>query len=125
MNHEEEQLQELEALRSIYPSELEILSESYPKIRFRITVAAEAESNSSTEAPIQLDAVIEVGFPKNYPEIEPEISLEGLEEEVGEERNAKVIGILKETLGASLGMAMVFGLVSTLQVNSTLNLCNF
>ncbi|UJR14973.1 hypothetical protein I4U23_001952 [Adineta vaga] len=70
MSIKEEQLQEIEALTSIYPDEITVLSEDpYPK--FTLTIKPTTDDEDELKPFLQL----QVNFHANYPEQAPEITI--------------------------------------------------
>ena len=120
MDHKSEQEQELEALEAIYPDELEILNDKYPNIEFNINLSVnDDEENIDPEGPsYSLSCSLEVVFPENYPEFIPVISLSGIDEQFGAEKRIKLEDLLRKDAQDNIGMALVFTLVSSLQVGT-------
>ncbi|WPK23169.1 hypothetical protein PUMCH_000396 [Australozyma saopauloensis] len=75
MDYQDEQKQELEVLESIYPDELEILSETHFTIRIGL----------DTQTDRRHGLLLDVRFPETYPEVVPKLGIEYLEEEDEEE----------------------------------------
>ncbi|CAI4058311.1 Gir2p SKDI_04G3750 [Saccharomyces kudriavzevii IFO 1802] len=80
MDYKEEQRQELEVLESIYPDELRILNDEYPKIKFEVDIKLELDTGDST-SPLTKEHTIVSGFKfsENYPDEPCMISLEAQE----------------------------------------------
>ncbi|AET39327.1 Gir2p Ecym_4263 [Eremothecium cymbalariae DBVPG len=81
MDYKEEQEQELEVLRSIYPEEVEVLCGEYPRIRFQVDLKLEVvplERSSFTCDTISKEhhLVLEFQLPERYPEEAPEVKIE-------------------------------------------------
>lgn len=74
MDYKDEQKQELEVLESIYPDELEILSEAH----FTIRVALDTETDRKHIL------LLDVRLPETYPEVVPSLNVEVVEEEIEE-----------------------------------------
>ncbi|CAG8486937.1 2915_t:CDS:2 [Scutellospora calospora] len=108
LDYKEEQEQELEVLKSIYPDELEGEGE------FRITLIPE-EQDSST--PLVL--ALRIKYTPTYPEEIPEISLEVLEGSLEENEHDKLYTDLTNMARDSIGIAMVFTLSSFLKDSLT------
>lgn len=95
MDYKEEQLQELEVLESIYPDELRMIKDSYPGIKFEVTLKLELqEMIEDTVGHLNKEHVLRVTFelPEQYPDQVPlisisaeEICLDEQDEEGGEE----------------------------------------
>ncbi|CAI4056828.1 hypothetical protein SUVZ_02G2770 [Saccharomyces uvarum] len=80
MDYKEEQTQELEVLESIYPDELRITNDEYPKIKFEVDIKLELDTGGSS-SPLTKEHIITAGFklPENYPDEPCTISLEAQE----------------------------------------------
>ncbi|CCH58199.1 hypothetical protein TBLA_0A04030 [Henningerozyma blattae CBS 6284] len=85
MNYEEEQVQELEVLQSIYPDEFTILNETYPNIHFQIDIKLELD----TEIELKKEHIISVDIqlPETYPDVAPILSLDPQEISLKEEES--------------------------------------
>ncbi|CAN3354597.1 protein Gir2p [Diutina catenulata] len=127
MDAKEEQLQELEVIESIYPDELEKFSDT----RFAVTIALDTGSERRHEM------VLTVSYPEAYPEVKPELDLEAMVEEKEEEDDdeddgpkvvefaeqqefsredvKKLLAQLDEEAEMSVGMPVVFALVTKLK----------
>ncbi len=131
MDHKEEQLQEIEALGSIYPDEILMDSEEYPEIKFHLRLGNPEESDDSEtenenrestsngngqQAKIDLSCSLEVEFPEQYPEVLPEFTLVGLEQKLPQDRLALVNKFMQETAEENLGMALVYTVFAALEV---------
>lgn len=120
--YDEEQEQELEALESIYPEELEILSREKP-ISFQISVKSQLEDawlieeakklgNENGEIP-DAECVLKFVLPENYPDELPEMEVVDPEESNLDETDVKaLLDKLKAEGEENMGMAMTFTLVS-------------
>ncbi|RIA91060.1 RWD domain-containing protein [Glomus cerebriforme] len=106
MDHKEEQEQELEVLKSIYPDEFEEISEG----EFRIRLEPEEQDSA---APLTL--ALHIKFTPTYPEEIPEISIETLDGSIEIDEHEKLYSELMNVAQDSLGMAMVFTLTSLLK----------
>ncbi|KZT50814.1 RWD-domain-containing protein [Calocera cornea HHB12733] len=98
--------EEFEVLESIFPEELERISHTELKIR------VESDAPSSSD-PLTLS--LHVKYPPTYPSEIPELSLEELEGELTELERETLLDGLRLAGEDSLGMAMVFTLVTHLQ----------
>ncbi|ORX90432.1 RWD-domain-containing protein [Basidiobolus meristosporus CBS 931.73] len=107
-DYAEEQLNEIEALQSIYPEEYEEL-ESEPH-SFRILVNPEEEVE---EFPCSL--YLNVTYTPTYPDELPEYKIEVIEGDFSSEELEKFTEELKTLAEESIGMVMVFSLASTLK----------
>lgn len=80
MDYKEEQKQELEVLESIYPDELRIINDEYPKIKFEVAIKLELDTGDSTSVLTKEHTIIaEFKLPENYPDEPCLISLEAQE----------------------------------------------
>ncbi|GAA6034309.1 hypothetical protein JCM8097_003837 [Rhodosporidiobolus ruineniae] len=105
-DYAEERRSELEVLESIFPDELEVLSEDQLSIR----VEPEVQSDHD---PYVLNLLIT--YTPTYPDEPPEMALEVLEGEVNDEEEQFMLDGLRQGAEESLGMAMVFTLASQLK----------
>lgn len=105
---QEEQKNEIEALESIYPSELEIL-ETEPYHVFTIDVKADAGDQPEDE---QMSVKLKFTYVPGYPEEGPLIEAAEFEN-IEEEDVETLVTALKEQVQENLGMVMIFTLVST------------
>ncbi|CAN7975377.1 unnamed protein product [Ixodes persulcatus] len=104
---QDEQKNEIEALESIYPSELQILATS-PYHSFTIHIKGNTTDRPEDEA---MSVTLKFTYVPHYPEEGPMIEVdecENLEDEDTEE----LMAVLKEQVEENLGMAMIFTLVS-------------
>ncbi|XP_011182684.1 RWD domain-containing protein 1 [Zeugodacus cucurbitae] len=110
-NYKEDQANEIEALESIYYSEMEVL-ETEPYHKFSITIGTE-EYNTEEESggmACKLVFTYTPTYPDEAPEVEIEdpVNLEELYED-------KLLEHLKKTIEENIGMEMIFTLVSSAQ----------
>jgi len=114
-DYAEEQANELEALESIYPEELEILSRESP-ISFQITVKSQlcdTNFNCDGEADSAAECVLLFTYTSTYPDELPEIEvIEPEESDLDDHDVETLLKTLKQEGEENLGMAMVFTLVS-------------
>ncbi|KAK4683937.1 hypothetical protein P7C73_g6272, partial [Tremellales sp. Uapishka_1] len=103
--HQEILEEEFEVLESIFPDEIEKISENEIKIRI------EPEEPISSQ-PLALKLVF--NYPPTYPDVIPELSLEEIEDEgeLREGEEANILEGLRSVAEESLGMAMTFTLTS-------------
>ncbi|KAI1826481.1 RWD-domain-containing protein [Xylaria intraflava] len=113
----EEQIEEREVLDSIFPDEITDVSDT----EYRITVKLNPpEENYDDEAPEPPTVILHVKYPEAYPDEAPELDLSAPPNVPPHPRfsvaadKAKLLKGLEETIQESLGMAMVFTLVTTL-----------
>jgi hypothetical protein len=107
MDHKEEQAQELESLSFIYPDELEVQSETH------FTIHIKLDDPEIPEEEEEYLFSVSITFPESYPEVLPEFEIES--SYLREEEMASVTEKVTEQLQESLGIAMVFTLVSMLK----------
>jgi len=110
MDYKEEQINEIEALESIYCGEFEIL-ETGPFHKFSIEIKSE-EYEPETEN--GLSCRLEVTYTAKYPDEAPVISIED-PENFEDDHVEKLMEYLDEQIKESLGTVMVFTLVSATQ----------
>ncbi|KAJ7219249.1 RWD-domain-containing protein [Mycena pura] len=102
-------LEEFEVLESIYPSELTKISDTV------IQIDVEPEEDRDSDELLKL--TLEVQYPRQYPDVLPELSLYAIEGE-GEIEDSEINDLLKDLLAVgeeNLGIAMTFTLVSHLR----------
>jgi len=118
MDYNEEQSTEIEALESIYPSELNMIS-SEPPYAFSIYIKSEAYENS--EGNDGYCCTLKIIFTEKYPESVPLVEIVGEDEEnpaSPDETNLEddditdLKSLIVSTAGENTGMAMVFTLVT-------------
>lgn len=106
-DYKQEQIDEIEAIESIYSEEIDIISEN--PHRFTIPVkTAEYDDEENDEGMMTL---LKFTFPDTYPDVIPEIEVEecdGIDDDVLEEYKEALNNAAEE----NLGMAMVFTIVS-------------
>ncbi|KAK9767792.1 Protein gir2 [Basidiobolus ranarum] len=107
-DYAEEQLNEIEALQSIYPEEYEELS-SEPH-SFRILIAPEEPIPG-----FPCSVYLNVTYTPTYPDELPEFNIEVIEGELSSEDLEKLTSELREMADESIGMAMIFSLASILK----------
>ncbi|CAG8680723.1 3350_t:CDS:2, partial [Ambispora leptoticha] len=105
-HYQEEQQQELEVLRSIYPDELEEISSNEYKIKL------EPDEQDSL-APITI--ALHIKYTPTYPYEIPEISIDTLDGSLSPDDHDKLLQGLLNSAQDSLGMAMIFTLASLLK----------
>lgn len=114
----EEQKEEREVLDSIFPDEIQDISDT----EYRVTVQLEATSNPSEEhADSSPTLILNVRYPEAYPDEAPRLDITQPPNapkhphlDVQEDK-ARLLDALQPTIEENLGMAMVFSLVSTLK----------
>ncbi|KAJ9144892.1 RWD-domain-containing protein [Coniochaeta hoffmannii] len=121
----EEQLEEREVLESIFPDEIQWISDT----EFRITITLDLppdpdappldeDGNDEGEAPV---LILSVRYPEEYPDKAPMLELQPVPNapphrffSVAADKEA-ILKELEATVEENLGMAMVFALVSTVK----------
>ncbi|KAK4944225.1 Protein gir2 [Elasticomyces elasticus] len=113
----EEQKEEREVLDSIFPDEITDLSDTSYRISIALDVPG-AEHEEEAEPPILL---LNVTYPEAYPDVAPHLDVttppnaEKHPQLDIQEDKAQLLDALQPTIEDSLGMAMVFTLVTTLK----------
>ncbi|CAJ0904199.1 6507_t:CDS:10, partial [Entrophospora sp. SA101] len=107
-NYQEEQNQEIEVLKSIYPDELEEINEK----EFRIIIEPEDQDRDLN---LHIRIALHIKYTPKYPEETPIISIDTLEGELSEEEHDKLYSEISIVADDSLGMAMVFTLSTLLK----------
>jgi len=109
-NYKEDQINEIEALDSIYCGEMEILS-TEPYHRFKVPISTE-EFNSSEENGLSCHLVFT--YTEKYPDTAP---ITEIEDAINFEKSysARLIDHINETIAENLGIEMIFSLVSSAQ----------
>ncbi|KAF7197236.1 RWD domain-containing protein [Pseudocercospora fuligena] len=112
----EEQQEEREVLDSIFPEEIQDISET----EYRITIKLEASQESSEESE-DPTIILNVRYPEAYPDVAPILDItqppnapKHAHLDIQEDK-ARLLEALEPTIEESMGMAMVFTLVSTLK----------
>ncbi|CAB3376293.1 Hypothetical predicted protein [Cloeon dipterum] len=105
MDHHEEQVNEIEALDSIYCGDFEIISVQ-PYHEFAIPVRADSDDE------VCLSCTLKFTYTPKYPDEVPQIEVQDAE---NFEETDRLADHLKETAQENLGMVMVFTLVSAAQ----------
>eukprot|EP00126_Sphaerothecum_destruens_P008375 Sdes_comp20187_c2_seq2m13462 len=106
-HYDEEQKNEMEVLKSIYPEELEILSETNPII-FTVTLKPDIYSRENYQ---NVGITLKFSIPENYPDeiVNFECIPEGEIEDVSVE---ELTELLNETASQNIGNVMIFTLCS-------------
>eukprot|EP00035_Acanthoeca_spectabilis_P022476 m.443947 g.443947 ORF g.443947 m.443947 type:complete len:239 (+) comp19031_c0_seq1:42-758(+) len=111
MANAEEQGDELEALESIFPETLKVLSPT------RFTLSGSADGGTYDETDFVAGFVLDVTFPPEYPEVAPNVRLvdtTGILED-NDEILGELTSVVSETIEENLGMAMVFAIHAAVQ----------
>ncbi|GAA5860623.1 hypothetical protein JCM8547_005479 [Rhodosporidiobolus lusitaniae] len=105
-DYQEERAGELEVLESIFPDELELVSDD------ELTIRVEPDVQNDND-PYVLS--LRITYTPTYPDELPEMDIEVLEGEANDDEVQFMLDGLKATGEESLGMAMVFTLASQLK----------
>jgi hypothetical protein len=112
----EEQKEEREVLDSIFPDEIQDISDT----EYRVSISLEVK-NESEEEPEPPTIILNVRYPEAYPDEAPILDITqppnaAKHEHLDiQEDKARLLDALQETIEENMGMAMVFSLVSTLK----------
>lgn len=112
----DEQKEEREVLDSIFPEEIQDVSDT--ELRISITLDLPRQSEEDDEPPVIL---LNVRYPEAYPDQPPDLDIMNppnapKHEHLNvQEDKARLLEALQPTIEESMGMAMVFGLVSALK----------
>ncbi|XP_059177503.1 RWD domain-containing protein 1-like [Physella acuta] len=113
-DYKEEQRNEIEALQSIYPDEIEIVEEE-PYHVFQLTVMPQDAENFPDHA---MSAVIQFTYTKNYPDSAPLMEFESTEN-MDDAQQESLMDFMKAQAEENLGMAMIFTIISAVQERMT------
>lgn len=106
-DYKEEQANELEALESIYPDELQIIEmEPYPSFQMMVTTQS-MDNSDDTSATI----IMQFTYTEKYPDEVPIIEITG-SDNLEEDQVERLTQMMKELAEENLGMVMIFTLVS-------------
>lgn len=112
----EEQKEEREVLDSIFPDEIQDISDT----EYRVSISLEVKHDSEEE-PESPMIILNVRYPEAYPDEAPVLDITqppnaSKHEHLDiQEDKARLLDALQETIEENMGMAMVFSLVSTLK----------
>ncbi|GAA94085.1 hypothetical protein E5Q_00732 [Mixia osmundae IAM 14324] len=106
-DYAEERQQELEALQSIFPDELQCTSEK------ELSITVEADDLPSGEPELAVSLIVKLG--ERYPDEPPEIELAVLRGDLLDSDRATLMHKLDEEVQLSLGMAMIYTLQTALK----------
>ncbi|KAK6049898.1 RWD domain protein [Cooperia oncophora] len=99
MDYKEQQTQEIEALQAIYQEdELQVTCDQYPNISLRVNL----KSNQENECAYDFDLALVLQLPETYPDVIPQISLEGLEDIFSEDRVQQAVQVSNNCFFASV-----------------------
>lgn len=108
-DHKEEQNNEIEALESIYPDELEVV-EVEPFHIFNVVIKpTELQDTDETAS-----CTVQFQYVSNYPDVPPIFKITDMEN-LDEEHEDVLNDLVYEQISENLGMAMVFTIVSAIQ----------
>ncbi|KAK7107569.1 RWD domain-containing protein 1-like [Littorina saxatilis] len=121
-DYAEEQRNEIEALESIYPDEIEILQDS-PHYVFTMKVASQdsedpIDPEHADETPEKVGCTVQFTYTPKYPDEAPLMEIV-LTESLEDEQVEMIQEFLKEQAEENLGMVMVFTIISALQERLT------
>ncbi|KFM82658.1 RWD domain-containing protein 1, partial [Stegodyphus mimosarum] len=106
-DYKEEQKNEIEALESIYPNELKILSDT-PNYVFTVDIRTEPLKNDPEE---YMAVSLKFSYVPSYPDEAPLIEVAD-SENLSDEDNTDLLSFLEGRVEENIGMVMVFTLVS-------------
>ncbi|KAK2804185.1 hypothetical protein FQN50_006727 [Emmonsiellopsis sp. PD_5] len=117
----EDQQEELETLKSIFPDEItEISNTAY---RISITLDLPTSEDDDAEPPV---LILTVSYPPQYPDVAPDLEISAPPNapkhphlDIQEDR-ARLLESLQSTIEENMGMAMIFTLVDTLKEGAEL-----
>lgn len=117
----EDQTEEREVLDSIFPDEITDVSEEEYRIAIQLDLPEEATKDDQDEQPEPPTMLLSVRYPEDYPDVAPDLDLSAPAGStphplfnVADDKEQLLAG-LEETIQESLGMAMVFTIVSALK----------
>ncbi|CAG5134158.1 unnamed protein product, partial [Candidula unifasciata] len=113
-DYKEEQRNEIEALQSIYPDEIEIVSEK-PYYTFKLSVQPQNAENFPDHA---MSAVIAFTYTEDYPDSAPIMQFDSTEN-MDDAQQDSLMEFMKSQAEENLGMAMIFTIVSAVQERLT------
>lgn len=108
-DHKEEQRNEIEALESIYPDEIEVVSVE-PFHIFNVTVKPTELKDTDETA----SCTVQFQYVANYPDEAPKFKITDTEN-LEEEHEDVLVELINEQITENLGMVMVFTIVSAVQ----------
>lgn len=113
-DYAEDQKNEIEALQSIYPDEIEILEEE-PQYMFKIKVVPQDAENFPDHA---MSAEIQFSYTSDYPDSAPLIEFVS-NDNMDDGQLDSLMDLMKTQAEENLGMAMIFTLISAVQEHMT------
>lgn len=115
-DYKEEQVNEIEALESIYPDELSVL-QTDPFHVFQLTVSAEEDQEDNDEEEEekgQLSVVLKFTYTPTYPDEAPIFEVT-FDDDLAQEFEDQIGKLVQAEIDENLGMAMIFAIVSAAQ----------
>ncbi|CAD7085379.1 unnamed protein product [Hermetia illucens] len=109
-NYKDDQINEVEALESIYCDDIEVL-QTEPFHKFKITIATE-EYNSEEESGLVCGLIFT--YTAKYPDEAPIVEIEAAAN-FEEDYEHRLLEHIKSTIQENIGMEMIFSLVSSAQ----------
>lgn len=113
-DYKEEQRNEIEALQSIYPDEIEIIQEE-PFYIFKMEVVPQDAENFPDHA---MSAVLQFTYTPDYPDTAPIMELDSTEN-MDDAQQDLLMEFMKTQAEENLGMAMIFTIISAVQERMT------
>lgn len=115
-DYKEEQVNEIEALESIYPDELSVLR-TEPCHVFQLTVAAEEEEEGEGEEEEkgQLSVTLKFTYTPTYPDEAPIFEVIFDDDDLAQDFEQEIVDLVQAQIEENLGMAMIFAIVSASQ----------
>uniref|UniRef100_A0A0B6ZS55 RWD domain-containing protein n=1 Tax=Arion vulgaris TaxID=1028688 RepID=A0A0B6ZS55_9EUPU len=113
-DYKEEQRNEMEALQSIYPDEIEIVAEE-PYHSFKLQVQPQNAEDFPDHA---MSAVILFTYTENYPDAAPIMEFDSTED-MDDSQQDSLMEFIKSQAEENLGMAMIFTIISAVQERLT------
>jgi len=108
-DYAEEQKNEIEAIESIYPGELQILSTS-PFHVFEMTAASQSTRDDVENA----SCVLQFTYTSRYPDEAPLMDVKSVDN-IDESYSTEILDLMKQLAEENLGMVMVFIIFSAVQ----------
>ncbi|RKF53505.1 Protein GIR2 [Golovinomyces cichoracearum] len=114
-----EQLEEREVLESIFPDEIQDISES----EYQLSIYLDADNSDDSESRY-LQIILHVKYPPDYPDVPPILDIHRPTNATQNkffnitEDSKYLLNSLIETIDENIGMAMIFTIVSILKENA-------
>ena len=112
----DDQKEEREVLDSIFPDEIQDISD----LEYRVSITLDVREESEEE-PVVPTIILNVRYPEAYPDVAPHLDITQPPNAPKhphldiQEDKARLLDALQPTIDENMGMAMVFSLVSTLK----------